>query len=107
MVHENTPVWISDLAGLSEGAAVVTYAFYYKDVLLGYLEIREGKHRYTPITENVRRVEREVPLIREVIRGYDWGTPIPFFQERIRNAARFGKEKCIRYHTDLFTMIMV
>lgn len=107
MICENTPVRIPDLVGLSEGAAMVTYAFYYKDILLGHLEIWEGKHRYTPITENVRRVEREVPLIREVIQGYDWGKPIPFFQERIRNATRFGKEKCIRYHTDLYTMRMV
>ena len=42
-----------------------------------------------------------------MVDGYPWGKPIPFFKERIDNATRFGMEKCIRYHTDLFLMRMV
>lgn len=86
---------------------MIKYEFYYQDVLLGYLEICDGQHRFLPVEEAVAKISREVPLIPEVQHGRDWGKPIPFFKERIENATRFGMEKCIRYHTDLFMMRMV
>lgn len=86
---------------------MVVYEFYYKKILLGHLYIRDGQHRYVPIAENVDQVKRECPLPMVTIRGCEWGRPIPFFQERIENATRFGMEKDIRYHTDLFRMRMV
>ena len=86
---------------------MVIYEFYCDDILLGHLYIRDGQHCYVQIEETVDQVQRTYPLPVEVIRGYEWGKPIPFFQERIENATRFGMEKCIRYHTDLFMMRMV
>lgn len=86
---------------------MIQYAVFYKDILLGHLYIRDGQHSYVPHDVHVQQVQREVPLPWEMIRGRDWGKPIPFFQERIENAARFGMETCIRYHTDLFLMRMV
>ena len=86
---------------------MIKYEFYWKNVLLGHLYIRDGQHRFAPIAEAVDQVRQGCPLPWEVERGYEWGKPIPFFKERIENATRFGMEKCIRYHTDLFTMLMV
>ena len=86
---------------------MIQYEVFCEDILLGRLEIREGQHRYVPCAENVEQVQRRVPLPWEMVRGRDWGKPIPFFQERIENARRFGTEKRIRYHTDLFDMRMV
>lgn len=86
---------------------MIVYEFYCKEILLGHLYIRDGQHRYIPIAENVEQVKREYPLDMVMIRGCEWRKPIPFFQERIENATRFGMEKCIRYHTDLFMMRMV
>ena len=86
---------------------MIKYEFYFKDVLLGHLYIRDGQHRYVPVAENVQNVQHHVPLTREMICGREWGSPIPFFQERIENAKRFGMETCIRYHTDQFTMQMI
>ncbi len=75
--------------------------------MLGFLLIRDGLHRYIPEAEGVKKARELVPLTREMQAGRDWGKPIPFFQERIENARRFGMEKYIRYHTDLFTMRML
>ena len=86
---------------------MVVYEFYYKDILLGHLYIRDGQHCFVPIAENVDQAKQRYPLPWQVERGYEWGKPIPFFKERIENATRFGMEKCIRYHTDLFMMRMV
>lgn len=86
---------------------MVVYEFYYRDTLLGHLYIRDGQHRYVPIAEAVAQVKHTCPLDVVMIRGCEWRKPIPFFYERIENATRFGKEKLIRYHTDLFTMRMV
>ena len=86
---------------------MVKYAFYDEDVLLGHLYIKDGQHCYEPVPEAVQALQKKVPLTREMVQGYPWGKPIPFFHERIENAKRFGKEKLIRYHTDLFAMRMV
>lgn len=86
---------------------MIRYAFYYEDILLGFLHIRDGLYCYIPEAEGVKKVWDHVPLTREMLDGRDWGKPIPFFQERIENAQRFGIEKCIRYHTDLFVMRML
>ena len=86
---------------------MVVYEFYYKDILIGHLQIENGLHHYIPIAEAVQPLRERVPLLREMVEGYPWGKPIPFFKERIENATRFGMEKCIRYHTDLFLMRMI
>lgn len=86
---------------------MIKYEFYWKNVLLGHLYIRDGQHRFVPIAETVDQVRQRCPLPWEVVRGREWGKKIPFFQERIENATRFGKEKLIRYHTDEYVMRMV
>lgn len=86
---------------------MIIYEFYCRDVLLGHLYIQNKQHRYIPIPENVGEMEKKYPLDRVMIHGYEWGKPIPFFQERIENATRFGKEKLIRYQTDEFLMRMI
>ena len=86
---------------------MVIYEVSYDDVLLGHLYIKDRQHHYVPIPEAAEDLRHKVPLIREMIHGYPWGKPIPFFQERIENATRFGKERLIRYHTDLFAMRMI
>lgn len=86
---------------------MIEYEVYYRDTLLGHLYIRDGQHRYVPIKEAVEEVRHRVPLTVEMIRGYQWGKPIPFFHERIENAKRFGAEACISRQTDYFVMKMV
>lgn len=86
---------------------MIKYEFYWKNVLLGHLYIRNKQHCFVPIPENISKMEKKVPLPWEVVRGREWGKKIPFFQERIENATRFGKEKLIRYHTDEYVMRMV
>ena len=87
---------------------MVVYEIYYKDILLGHLYIRDGQHRYIPIVETIEVAVRcRAFLFREVIQDYQWGKPIPFFQQRIENAKRFGMEKNIYRHTDNYVMRMV
>lgn len=86
---------------------MIRYAFYYEDILLGFLQIQDGLYCYIPEAEGMKKAREHVPLTHEMLVGRDWGKPIPFFQERIENAQRFGQEKCIRYHTDLFVMKML
>lgn len=83
------------------------YEVYQKDVLIGILQIENGLYRYLPVFEAVQALQDKVPLTSEMIRGYPWGKPIPFFKERIENAARFGEKACIRYHTDAFVIRLV
>ena len=86
---------------------MTVYEFYCDEVLIGHLQIRDGQHCYIPMDENVKKLVNRIPLDRVMIQGQDWGRPIPFFKERIENAKRFGMEKRIFYHTDLFLMRMV
>lgn len=79
----------------------------YKEVEIGVLEINaDGQHKYTPNHEGVRQIENEVSLIREMLVASDWRNPIPFFEERIKNAQKFNLS-VIRYQTDFFKMVRV
>ena len=84
----------------------MVYEIFYREIKIGILEINlEGKHRYTPDFEGVKLVGDNAPLIREMKEVSGWINPIPFFQTRIDNAARFSQENDIYYHTDQFRMI--
>ena len=83
------------------------YEVYWKDIPLGVLQIKDGMHRFLPVLEAVQALQDKVPLPHEIARGYPWGKPIPFFEERIENAARFGEKAYIRSHTDAFIMRMI
>ena len=90
-----------------EGAAgVVKYEIRYRDTLIGWLFIRNGLHRYVPDPEGVAQVRKIAPLSRVMTEGCEWGRPIPFFQERIVAATRFGRERFISMQTDYFVMRM-
>ena len=86
---------------------MVIYEVYYRDMLIGRLYISEGRHRYVPNAENAERIAREVPIRPELIRGTEWGPPIPFFEQRILNHRRFGREKLISEHTNHYVMKMI
>ena len=86
---------------------MIRYAIYCKEIQIGILEIQNGLYRYTPDFENVEKVKYEIHLIHEMLQKSDWRKPIPFFEERIYNASRFGTEDNIKYHTDPFRMIMI
>ena len=80
------------------------YNVFYKDLQIGCLEINDtGQYRYTPIDEAISSIEEKVSLNYCLKNTYDWGNPIPFFSERIRNASRFNLKR-IQYHTDYFIM---
>ena len=82
------------------------YEIFYKEILIGMLEIRDdGKHKYTPNMKGVEIAKTQVSLIHEMLEASDWRDPIPFFQNRIDNAKRFSTENNISYHTDSFRMI--
>lgn len=83
------------------------YEVSYRDTLLGHLYIQNGQHCYIPIAQAVEEIRRKAPLPWEMVQGYPWGKPIPFFQERIESAKRFGMEAYICRQTDYFVMKMV
>ena len=86
---------------------MVRYAIYCKEIQIGILEIQNGLYRYTPDFENVDKVKNEIHLIYDMLHKSDWQKPIPFFEERICNASRFGREDDIWYHTDCFRMKII
>ena len=79
-----------------------------KGVPVAVLEISGGKYRCTPVLEGLLNPEvLEVSLPAEVSQGQDWGDPIPFFQNKIRNAEKFGGEDNIGSFTDPFHMVLM
>lgn len=47
------------------------YQFYYRDLLLGVLEVENGKHRYIPQESAVKETEKIYPLDRVMKTGSD------------------------------------
>lgn len=85
---------------------MIRYHVYVKKVKIGILEINEeGLHRYTPIEEGVRYVEKSVPILHDLEVKSDWREPIPFLDNRIRDASRFNSEDFIINQTDPFVLI--
>lgn len=79
------------------------YNVYWKDVLIGTLSVNNDKHRYIPNFEEIKRLEGKAPLLAQVMKPYDWGEKIPFFETRIVNCERFGKED-YTYQTDNYRL---
>lgn len=89
------------------GVLVLKYQIFYRELEIGLLEVNEqGQHRYTVNGEAVQTIQKEVPLIPEMLQSTEWRDPIPFFEERIENGGRFDLP-VIQYHTDLFRMVKV
>ncbi len=84
---------------------MISYKIFYEDILIGFLDIKEGLYKYTPEFDGILKIKSKVSLIPEMLVKSDWQTPIPFFQNRIKNATKFSNQNDITTHTDLFRMI--
>ncbi len=86
---------------------MTVYTILCKDIVIGKLQIDDqNRYRYLPREEGIRVVEQNFPLLNDFKKEHDWGEPIPFFQNKIRNASRFGRELDIGSFTDPFRMIL-
>ena len=82
------------------------YELFYRDVLIGTLKVDPvtKKHHYIPEPDGVREVEDRACLLRVMREGTaDFGEPIPFFDNRLRNMKRAGLHE-VHYQTDCFTL---
>lgn len=82
---------------------MIIYNVYWDDVFIGTLSVNNGKHRYIPSFEGIKKLEGIAPLVAQVKRPYDWGEKIPFFESRIINCERFGTED-YAYQTDHYRL---
>lgn len=79
-----------------------------KGIPVAILEISGDRCRVTPVLEGLLNPEvQKVSLPVDISQGQDWGDPIPFFQNKIRNAERFGREAYIGSFTDPFCMVLL
>lgn len=84
------------------------YNVFYKDIKIGVLEINEkGQHKYTPDETGIQKVKESISIFYEILVQTDWREPIPFFENRIRDAKRFSQENDISNQTDSFRMIKI
>ena len=86
---------------------MVVYEVYYADVLIGHLQVENGLHQYLPDGDSIRSIQQKVFLLREMTEFHPWGTPIPFFDQMIRNNKRIGREKEIYYHNNRCNLRMI
>ena len=84
------------------------YKVSYKDIEIGTLEVNEeGQHKYTPNQEGIEKIKDQTVLLHEMLEpDEDFGDPIPFFQNRLRNNEKFRnrKSKEINSHTDKYSL---
>ena len=84
------------------------YEIFYEDTKIGVLEINDkNQHKYTPDSNGIEKVREEISIFYEMLIKSDWREPIPFFENRIKDAKRFSQEKMISNQTDPFRMVMV
>ena len=83
------------------------YEVYCGEQLIGHLQIRDGLHNYVPVAKTVQRLQHEVFLLREMIEGYPWGKPIPFFAQYIQNNKEVGRETLLYSQNNHFVMRLV
>lgn len=89
-----------------EKPLIERYELFYRDVLIGTLEVDPvtKKHNYIPDADGVAEVSDRANLLRVMKEGTaDFGEPIPFFENRLRNMKRFGLHE-MNYQTDFFTL---
>lgn len=86
-------------------SSVEVYEVFYREVLIGILQVDPvgNRYRYLPEKEGVAAVESRACLLRVMKEGQDWGEPIPFFQNRLYNMKRW-KLRCVNYQTDNYTV---
>ena len=82
------------------------YAVFYQDTKIGILEINEkGQHKYTPDVVGTEAVKDRIAIFYEMLNKTEWRDPIPFFENRIRDAKKFSSDDVISKQTDSFKMV--
>lgn len=82
------------------------YTIFYRDVKIGVLEINENnQYKYMPDKDGVQKVKDSISIFYEMLVESDWREPIPFFENRIKDAERFSQEDDISNQTDPFRMV--
>lgn len=82
------------------------YQLYYRDFLLGVLEVdpTNGKHCYTPNRAVIDEIDKRYPLDPILLGGSDgFVNPIPFFKSRLYQMRRWNLTE-INYQTDYFLL---
>lgn len=83
------------------------YKIFYKNVKIGVLQINDkGQYKYTPDQVGTEQVKDNISIFYEMLVESDWRDPIPFFENRIKDAERFDQEKNISNQTDSFKLIL-
>lgn len=84
---------------------MVHYEVYYKDILIGFLDVDEtGRHRYTVNGPGLAAVPKQAPMIPLLEKDTDgYVEPIPFFYTRINNMKRWNLTE-INYQTDWYLL---
>ncbi len=84
------------------------YTIFYNDIKIGLLEINENnQYKYTPDRDGVEKVKDSISIFYEMMVESDWGKPIPFFENRLKDAERFSQEDEIANQTDPFRMVKI
>lgn len=65
-----------------------TYNVFWKENKIGTLYVKEGRYKYD-VEENVIQKLKNEPICPAVLRSYDWGEPIPFFELRINLGLKY------------------
>jgi len=87
---------------------MIRYRIDCHDITIAYLEIKDGMHRCIPVPEGLEHPDvQKVSIPYELKEGQDWGGPIPFLQNKINDAVRFGRENNIGSFTDPFRLVMI
>ena len=82
------------------------YEVYYKDDLIGILEVEleTRKHKFIPNAQGVEKTKEKACHIVEILNGTEgFVNPIPFFENRLINGERLGLT-VINYQTDNYVI---
>lgn len=77
---------------------MIKYDIWFKNFCIGKLYINEaGQYKYVVYQDAVDKVEKAYTILADAKTDRDWGEPIAFFDSRIENCKRFGKEDEVGY----------
>ena len=79
------------------------YKFFWKDVWIGDLFVRNGSHKYQANEEAINNLKDSVPFDPVLMESRDWGDAIPFFKSRLESAAKFPNLE-IGFQTDSYRL---
>lgn len=85
---------------------MTSYKIFYENIQIGVLQINEkGQHKYLPDKKGTEKVMDNISIFHDLLIESDWRDPIPFFENRIRDAKKFSKEDYISNQTDPFKFV--